>query len=75
VKTKSENTKLYHLAYYVEDSTPAMRKFNSLKDMRTFFREFEGGITVADSQFQKGAPAGFQQNAFRIPVEHKPVVQ
>ena len=31
----------YHMVYYVEDSTPAMRKFNTLEDMETFFKEFE----------------------------------
>jgi hypothetical protein len=31
----------YHMVYYVEDGTPAMRKFNTLEDMETFFKEFQ----------------------------------
>lgn len=36
-----KTTKPYHIVYYVEDCTPGMRKFNSLKDMKAFFKEFE----------------------------------
>jgi hypothetical protein len=38
--TKKTKSKPYHVVYYVEDATPAMRKFYSLEDMETFFREF-----------------------------------
>ena len=38
---KKPKSKLYHVAYYVENGSPAMRRFESLEDMNTFFKEFE----------------------------------
>jgi len=38
---KKSKDKLFHIVYYVENCTPAMRKFTSIKDMETFFKEFE----------------------------------
>lgn len=39
-KPKKTKEKPYHIAYYVVDSTPAMRKFKSIKEMDTFLKEF-----------------------------------
>lgn len=38
---KKVTKKPYHVVYYTVDSTPAMRKFNSIEDMETFFKEFK----------------------------------
>lgn len=36
-----KSTEPYHIVYYVEDGFPGMRKFTSLTDMKTFFKEFK----------------------------------
>lgn len=38
---KKATKKSYHVVYYVIDSIRAMRKFNSIEEMETFFKEFE----------------------------------
>jgi len=46
-----KSTEPYHIDYYVENCTPGMRKFTSLKDMKTFFKEFE-------ERYPKGSDPG-----------------
>lgn len=36
-----KSNKPFHIAYYVINCTPGMRMFSTLKDMKTFFKEFE----------------------------------
>lgn len=52
--TKKTKNKVYHIVYYVENCTPAMRKFKSIKDMETFFEEFK------DRYYKTGFDGGQQ---------------
>lgn len=48
---KKSKDRPYHIAYYVENNIPSMRKFGSLKDMRAFFKEFK-------KYYPKGSESG-----------------